>query len=261
VSVALYRYTGDDGLNYQLLLPSELATAFSYATADSGDPYLPSFIHPRFATYLDVSSGLVVQAIITTPYSSTVPPPTVTIATVDYALRGVIGEVRGSRAPDHQLIAGPQGPPGEPGPASGQVYRLSSNFNFGNADYTNPADFNLLFATPGFYVFEGNIWTKDTSSASQPHVSVRMIGDAGLTLTYSSYAGYSSQPFVSYSDLTNPADLSIWVDSNFRPFTIVGIAEATEVNQNASLQVRLYSGSDGVGTWRAGSFLIVTPAN
>lgn len=113
---AAYKYVSDNGTTYQVVLPSDFATALGYAAAAGTEAYLPVYIAPRYATYVSAASQIQISVVITDRFTFSAPPPTVTVAGVNYSLAGAFGEKR-TGLPLGQLItiAGPQGAQGPPG--------------------------------------------------------------------------------------------------------------------------------------------------
>lgn len=103
-----------------MLLPSDYAISFGYSPALGTEPYLPTFISPRFCTYQSIVLGVYITVVIPYPFSQALTPNSVVISGVTYQLQSTIGEQRGlSAAPNVILCSGPQGPTGPAGPALG----------------------------------------------------------------------------------------------------------------------------------------------
>lgn len=198
---ALYRYTSDEGTHYAILLPSDLASAFSYVPVSGGEPYLSDYISPRFANYNDATTGLFLQAVITSPPSPTVPPASVTIGGITYLLRGFVGEKRGSREPDYVLIAGasgppgstgaqgpvgaqgPQGPTGPQGPAGMGLQRLvikqATESVSQNTTLQDDDELFLPLTSGKRYLFQAGIWY--TAAGSTPNMKLQWTCNAAST--------------------------------------------------------------------------------
>jgi len=111
-----YRYDSDDGNTYQIVLPSELADVFNYQPALGIEPYLPSYISPRYATYISPQHAIWLSAVITEPFSAAGPPQSVEIGGNIYFSKSIYGELRGNVTnPSIITIAGPQGANGTDG--------------------------------------------------------------------------------------------------------------------------------------------------
>lgn len=120
-----YKYLSDDGNTYQVVLPSDFASALSYVAATGSEPYIPTWISYRYATY-QTSGGLFLSGVVVTePFAVGNPPSTITVDGVVYLLKSQYGEQRGI-TPNNGvlLIAGPQGPPGSGG--GGDVTSVSA---------------------------------------------------------------------------------------------------------------------------------------
>lgn len=74
MATGAYEYLSDDGTTYQVVLPSELASALGYVPATGFEPYVPSYLQMRYATYQSVPSQLSLVAPITFPFRNGVPP-------------------------------------------------------------------------------------------------------------------------------------------------------------------------------------------
>lgn len=111
-----YRYASDDGNTYQIVLPSEFATALNYQPSLGTEPFIPSYILPRFATFQSGPEPLWVSAIITEPFSPLAPPQSIEVGGKVYFRKSMIGEVRsGISNPGVMTVSGPQGPRGDTG--------------------------------------------------------------------------------------------------------------------------------------------------
>ena len=170
MSASLYRYTTDEGTHYSILLPSEFSGVFSYAPAQAGDPYMPDYVMPRFATYVGTANGAYLTATITAPFSSVNPPASVAIGGATYTLRSVLGEKRGSFVPTFVMAQGPQGSPGEPGPtgATGEQGPQGPQGAQGETGETGPAGQSFAYAVKPVTTVKAN----DVSVAADPHLSV-----------------------------------------------------------------------------------------
>ena len=114
--VSAYKYRSADGVDYQAILPDELAVALSYEAASGGEIYLPSFVSPRFAVYYAGSAKLSLSAVVTRPDIFGNLPPVITLAGINYDLVSAVGESRNAVPPSAVLaLAGLQGPKGDPG--------------------------------------------------------------------------------------------------------------------------------------------------
>lgn len=112
MTTAAYQYLSDDGTIYQIVLPSEFASPLNYAPASGAEPYVPSYMSPRFANYQSISGGLWVSVFITLPFNRVTLPDQILVQGVTYLLKGSVGEARGLQtSPNILIIAGPQGAP------------------------------------------------------------------------------------------------------------------------------------------------------
>jgi hypothetical protein len=114
-----YVYTGNDGNNYQVMVPSDFAVALGM-TAATTQPSLPPEVSPRYATYKS-SAGFFRQAVIpTVSQFSTILGTTLTVSGVTWTAITAQNE----STPPYQsnpvngafLIQGPQGIQGPAGP-------------------------------------------------------------------------------------------------------------------------------------------------
>jgi len=111
-----YKYAGDDGVVYQIPLPSDFAAALSYVAAAGTEPALPAYLRPRFANYESVSGLQLSSVVIVAPFTASNPPGSITVAGVTYSIVATYGEVRAGYLPSNLILcSGPQGPPGANG--------------------------------------------------------------------------------------------------------------------------------------------------
>lgn len=115
MSDALYKYTSDDGTIFKVFLDSALASALGYVAASGSETYLPLYVIPRYVSYLEHLGTGFIRAIVTSPFSATVPPATITVGGTDYDLQDAIGEIRHGALPFLIPVPGETGPPGPPG--------------------------------------------------------------------------------------------------------------------------------------------------
>lgn len=99
-----------------MVLPSDFASALEYNLANGSEPYLPSFISMRYASY-QAQQGVAISSVyITYPFSPFNPPTTINVGGITYILKSSYGEQRGNTSSAAVVtIAGPQGPPGSGG--------------------------------------------------------------------------------------------------------------------------------------------------
>ena len=118
MSTGTYQYTDDGGRTYQIILPDDFATALGYQAANPADAYIPVGISPRFASYVTPGGRLFKEAVVTDPAVFASLPNPVTVDGDTYQLAAANGESF-MQLPGGNLrvIAGPQGPQGEPGAA------------------------------------------------------------------------------------------------------------------------------------------------
>jgi hypothetical protein len=114
VASQAYEYLSDDGNTYQVVLQSDFALALGYVVATGLEPYLPTYISMRYATYQSSNALYINPVYVTYPFSSGNPPASISVGTLYYFLKSSYGESRGGAAFNANLlvIAGPQGPPG-----------------------------------------------------------------------------------------------------------------------------------------------------
>ena len=114
--VAAYQYKSDDGSTYQVVLPSDFAFQMNYIEASGAEPYLPMYVSPRYASYVNVSDGLWMSVVSTNMFGGGIPPLSINVNSKTYMLKSAIGEVRQTNINANvMVIAGPQGPPGSGG--------------------------------------------------------------------------------------------------------------------------------------------------
>ena len=115
MSIAAYEYVSNSGITYQVVLPSDVATALSYTAATGTEPYLPNYISPRYVNYVSANSNLWLSRIVTSPVVFAQLPPQITIGSINYSLTQATGEGQNALPGGNLIvIAGPQGPPGQP---------------------------------------------------------------------------------------------------------------------------------------------------
>lgn len=117
MSVSAYRYQSDNGVVYQLSLDDAFALAFGYELALGIEPYLPTWILPRYAIYQGDGGKFWQPVTIPKPFGSGPTPDNFTLGFTIYSLSSLNGEARNA-LPNAQIItvAGPQGIPGIQGP-------------------------------------------------------------------------------------------------------------------------------------------------
>jgi hypothetical protein len=114
---AAYLYTTDAGLVYQVLLPTDFGTALGFPLATGAEPYLPSTVSPRFATFVSTSPQLWRPIVIPQLQLFTSLPAVINVGGNNYSLVSTVGETFLATQGGSLLVAaGPQGPPGPPGP-------------------------------------------------------------------------------------------------------------------------------------------------
>jgi hypothetical protein len=116
VTLAAYEYYSDDGTTYQVMLDSDFAAVLSYVPATGSEPYLPSYISMRYATYKSAAGILLNAVYVTSPFNPVNPPTFFEVGGISYFFVSAYGEQRGfAQNPTIVTIAGPPGPPGSGG--------------------------------------------------------------------------------------------------------------------------------------------------
>lgn len=179
---AAYKYVSDNGTTYQVVLPSDFATALGYTAAAGTETYLPVYIAPRYATYVSAASQIQISVVITNRFTFSAPPPTVTVAGVNYSLAGAFGEKR-TGLPLGQLItiAGPQGaqgPPGQDATITTLYNKATQDTALSNASLTSVVDLGVPAA--GDWIFFGNVQFQ--CGSGQPTLSASIRRGASATV-------------------------------------------------------------------------------
>lgn len=123
---AAYEYHSDDGNTYQIILDDTFAAALSYVPATGFEPYLPSFISPRYANYQQVGIGTSVGVLATLPFNVLAPPVGISNGIANYVRKSLVGERSSNVLSINAFLPpvivgqtgadGAAGPPGPPGP-------------------------------------------------------------------------------------------------------------------------------------------------
>jgi hypothetical protein len=199
VASAAYEYLSDDGNTYQLVLPSDFATALNYILSGGSEPYLPAYISPRYLTYQSFDGLWLNSVVATLPYSTLNPPKNINVSGRNYFLKSSYGEQRGVPViPGLLTIGGPQGPQGSVGPtgptgatgATGPtgptgatgVLSVSSAFIASDVNLT-PANTNVVVETlslaAGSYLIHGSLLFLIGTGATI-FFSLNALGGAGI---------------------------------------------------------------------------------
>lgn len=169
---AAYQYRSDDGNTYQVLLDDLVATQLGYVPATGSEPYLPPFISYRYANYQALPSEAYIQAVITRPFDATTPPTSITVGSVSYKLRSARGESRSGGMPSNvMVIAGPQGPPGVPGPQA--LTYVTTEQATDNVVLTDPQNVLPLTLTPGIWLVIATVEIANVAGV-YPYLSVQV---------------------------------------------------------------------------------------
>ena len=105
MSTSAYKYLSDDGNTYQLVLDDAFAAALGYALASGSEPYLPSYIAPRYASFQTSTGVLMNAAYITYPFNAFNPPASINVGGTTYLLKSSYGEQRGfSTSPTPSIV-------------------------------------------------------------------------------------------------------------------------------------------------------------
>lgn len=122
MALVAVQYLSDDGNIYQMVAPSELLSLFNYTLAEGSEPFLPTFIAPRYANYQSSQPTLQLSGIIPLPFGVGNPPSQVSQGDNLYVLRQAVGEERNAATFQNLLSLpvivgspGADGPPGPPG--------------------------------------------------------------------------------------------------------------------------------------------------
>lgn len=191
MTVSAYRYYGDDGRAYQVILPDEFAAALSYEAANPADVYLPPTISPRSCTYIAPGSAIYRQVVITSKTIFISPPRLITVGGINYQLVSLFGEKwMGVPAGNIQVIAGPQGAPGTPGAdaviTSGEVQLTGADVTLSTSSPTTIVSTASLAA--GTYIVLGSIVCQANTSASTFRGYVDSTGGTGAVAYLQSLA-------------------------------------------------------------------------
>ena len=130
MSMSDYQYTDGTGALWRLTLPDDFAIALGLTAASNAVPYLPQEISPRYCTYANAVLGLTRACVVPTIATEGTLPDTLTVNSITYQRRSVIGEKfvsyitqeAGSPWAPLQLV-GPQGASGTGGGGGGEQYR------------------------------------------------------------------------------------------------------------------------------------------
>lgn len=115
----MYKYTGDDGVTYKAGMSPEFATAMGYVAASGTEPSLPSYLRPRFATYVSSTGNYFRAILVPLAFSSTNPPTSVTIGGVTYSRVSYTAELWAAPINDEIIVcSGASGADGAPGVAA-----------------------------------------------------------------------------------------------------------------------------------------------
>lgn len=113
---ASYQYLSDNGLLYQVVLPTDFAVPLGLVPATGAEALLPDYVSPRYATYQSLAPILWRQAVLGTKAAAVSPPAVVTVDGITYYLKSVYGEtVLSVTSGNVMLASGPQGPKGDTG--------------------------------------------------------------------------------------------------------------------------------------------------
>ena len=92
MSMSDYQYTDGTGALWRLTLPDDFASALGLTAASNAVPYLPQEISPRYCTYANAVLGLTRACVVPTIATEGTLPDTLTVNSITYQRRSVIGE-------------------------------------------------------------------------------------------------------------------------------------------------------------------------
>lgn len=114
--VAVYKYTSDNGNTYQVYASDEFAIPLGYQAAAGTEPYLPTYIAPRYVALQHISLPLFATAFVMKPATISTLPSQIVNSEGTWNVVGFVGEKRLADPSGLLLVAaGPQGPKGDAG--------------------------------------------------------------------------------------------------------------------------------------------------
>jgi hypothetical protein len=192
-----YQYLSDDGSIYQIVLPSDFATALSYIPASGSEPALPTYVSARYSTYM-ANRGLVLNAVVNTvPFNVNSPPQNIIVGSTPYVLRSSYGEQRGfAQIPAIMTVSGPQGPAGAAGAAGAT----------GATGATGPAGTSgVLSVSSAAQVTSGAVATASFSSAA----SLSLAAGSYILFAIIAVTSTQSSPWNVQLELFNSTDSAV----------------------------------------------------
>jgi hypothetical protein len=151
MSSSAYKYLSDDGNVYQVVLDDAFAGPLGYVVATGAEPYLPSYISPRYASFQTSTGVLMNAAYVTTPFNHTNPPAVISVSGVTYLLKSSYGEQRGfSLTPSPSIVVC------VPAPTSGGGSSGVSSLTAGTGISVSSSTGNVTVSNTGVSSFAPN---------------------------------------------------------------------------------------------------------